>query len=122
MKLMRIRLELARNPGFPKGSPKHGYEFTAPLTADGHIDAESWRSPGTRGKCLVRRFWDGEPEREGELIHTRKREWAFSYAPGEADDEAFARLDGHAVRVGEYLTIREPDGGSFTFKVAEIDG
>jgi len=122
MKLMRVRLELARNPGFPEGSADHGYEFTAPLTADGHIDAQGWRTPGARGKCSVRRFWKGEPDQEGELIHTRKREWAFSYAPGDEDDEAFAKLDRHVVKMGEYLTIREPDGRSFTFKVVEIDG
>jgi hypothetical protein len=122
MKLKRIRLEMARNPGFPQGSALHGYEFTAPLTEDGRIDAEAWRSAGVRPKCRVRRFWTGEPEQEGELIHTRRREWAFSYAPGEDDDEAFAKLDRHELKIGEYLTIREPDGRSFTFRIVEIDG
>jgi hypothetical protein len=122
MKLKRIRLEMARNPGFPQGSALRGYEFTAPLTEDGRIDAEAWRSPGVRSKCRVRRFWAAEPEQEGELIHTRRRAWAFSYAPGEDDDEAFAKLDRHELKVGEYVTIREPDGRSFTFRIVEIDG
>ena len=122
MKLKRIRLEMARNPGFPEGSARHGYEFTAPLALDGHIDGQAWRSPEVRGQCRVRRFWDGEPEQDGELIHTRRREWAFSYAPGEDDDEAVAKLDRHRIKEGEYLTIREPDGRSFTFRIASIDG
>jgi hypothetical protein len=122
MRLKRIRLELARNPGFPEGSARHGYEFTAPLLPDGHIDAQAWKSPEVRSKCAVLRFWDGEPERTGELIHTRRREWAFSYEPGEDDDEAFAKLDRHLLKEGEYVTIREPDGRSFTFRIVSIDG
>lgn len=122
MTLKRIRLELARNPGFPEGSALRGYEFVAPLTPDGHIDATAWRAPETRAKCRVRRFWDGEPDRDGELIHTRKREWAFSYAPGEDDDEAFAKLDRHLVKLGEYLTVREPGGDAFTFRIAGVEG
>lgn len=122
MSLKRIRLELARNPEFPNGSDAHGYEFTAPLLPDGHIDAQAWRSSDTRRKCAVRRFWAGEPDQTGELIHTRRHAWAFSYAPGEEDDEAFAKLDRHLLKEGEYLTIREPDGRSFTFRIVSIDG
>lgn len=38
MTLKRLRLELARTPQFPNGSSHHGYEFTAPLDAQGHLD------------------------------------------------------------------------------------
>ena len=41
--LSRIRLELARTKDTPEGDPAHGYEFIAPLGADGHIDAEAWK-------------------------------------------------------------------------------
>ncbi len=34
--LKRIRLNLARSKEFPSGSDEHGYEFVAPLDADGH--------------------------------------------------------------------------------------
>ena len=37
----RIRLNLARSKEFPQGSPRHGYEFVAPLDAQGHIDVEA---------------------------------------------------------------------------------
>jgi hypothetical protein len=122
MKLKRVRLELARNPGFPDGSARHGYEFYAPLLPDGHIDAHALKAPDVRSRCAVRRFWEGEDERTGRLIHTRRQEWAFSYAPGEEDDEAFAKLDRHLLKEGEYVTIREPDGDVFTFRVASVDG
>ena len=41
--LKRIRLNLARSKEHPSGSPRHGYEFVAPLDATGHIDLELWR-------------------------------------------------------------------------------
>ena len=53
--LKRIRLNLARSKEFPAGSAKHGYEFVAPLDANGHIDVELWRK--YRAHCGVRRFW-----------------------------------------------------------------
>jgi hypothetical protein len=56
--LKRIRLNLARSKEFPVGSDQHGYEFVAPLDADGRIDPELWRK--YREHCGVRRFWDGE--------------------------------------------------------------
>jgi len=118
MTLRRIRLELARTPEFPEGSLERGYEFHAPLTADGHLDADAFRAE--RAGCTVRRFWPGEEERHGTLHHTRNHAWVFSYAPGEDDDEAFHRLDRHLFRVGEYVTIREPGGQSHTFRVASV--
>ena len=45
MSLSKIRLELARDPDFPEGSREHGYEFTAPLGADGR-DAQRHRCRG----------------------------------------------------------------------------
>ena len=36
--LNRILLNLARSREFPAGSPRHGYDFIAPLDAQGHID------------------------------------------------------------------------------------
>ncbi len=118
MPLKRIRLELARTRTFPDGSRSRGYEFTLPLKADGHIDADAW--PAEKSKCRVRRFWEGEDDRIGEIHHTRHRTWAFSYVPGEADDEHFYHLETHVFRVGEYISIREPDGETYPFKVMSV--
>lgn len=117
MTLKTIRLELARNPDFPEGSAAHGYDLKAPLDAEGHLDAEAWRRQ--RAECRVRRFWAGEGDRNGELIHTRQG-WALSYEPGDADDEAIYKLDRHLFRTGEYVTITEPDGDSHTFRIASV--
>jgi hypothetical protein len=115
MMFMKIRLELARSPGFPDGSRNHGYEFVAPLDDSGHIDVEEWKRHKKR--CTVRRFWEGEDDEEGYLVHTKGRSWAFSYAPGEEDDEPIFRFGSHVFREGEYVSVTEHDGVTRPFKV-----
>ena len=53
--LKTIRLELARTKEDPEGRADTGYEFIAPLTKDGHLDAASWKQH--RADCKVRRFF-----------------------------------------------------------------
>lgn len=118
MTLKTIRLELARSKGFPQGSSRHGYEVTAPLAADGHLDADAF--PAVKDKCKVLRFWAGEEDRHGELIRTRGHAWAFSYEPGTEDDEAIFKLDRHLFKVNEYISVTEPDGEMHTFRVVKI--
>lgn len=116
--LKTIRLELARDKEFPEGSALHGYEFVAPLDAEGRIDAAAFRDH--RAECVVRRFWHGEADEIGRLVPTRRHTWAFSYAPGEDDDEPFYHLETHRLVLGEYVTIREHDGRARTFRVAQV--
>lgn len=118
MALKKVRLVLARNAEFPEGNANRGYEFLAPLADDGTLDTEEW--PSVREKCTVRRFWDDEEDQVGELHHTRRRTWAFSYAPGDEDDEDFFHLETHALKEGEYVSIREPDGETHTFKIVSV--
>lgn len=118
MALKRVRLELARSAEFPQGNANRGYEFVAPLAEDGGLDTGEW--PSVREKCTVRRFWDDEDDQHGELHHTRRRTWAFSYAPGDEDDEDFFHLETHALKEGEYISIREPDGETYTFKIVSV--
>lgn len=118
MSVKTIRLELARNPDFPEGSINHGYEFRAPLTLDGALDHEAWKS--ARKDCTVRRFWQGRPDERGRLEHTRSRKWVFSYAEGEDDDEPIFKFDRHQFREGEYVSITEHDGVQRTFRVASV--
>ena len=118
MSLKRIRLELARTPDHPNGSPSYGYEFVAPLDDKGHLASVEW--PKQKGACTVRRFWDGTPDEHGALIHRSNGSWAFSYAPGEDDDEPIFKFDRHRFVVGEYVTITEHDGIALPFRVADV--
>lgn len=119
MIIKRIRMELARNKDFPDGSSEHGYEFRAPLRADGHIDLEAWENAAQL--CTVHHFWGTRLDERGQLIRTRDGRWAFSYEAGDEDDEPIFRFDSHAFAVGEYVTITEHDGEDRVFKVVAVD-
>jgi hypothetical protein len=122
--LKRIRLKLARSKEFPQGSIKHGYEFVAPLRSDGRIDAELWHK--YREHCGVRRFWEGEDDEVGRLVHkpggSEHARWIFDYdETAEDDDEAGYRFGDHPFRNGEYVSIRDAEGEMHTFQVASVE-
>jgi hypothetical protein len=122
--LKRIRLNLARSKEHPSGSARHGYEFVAPLDATGHIDLELWRKH--REHCGVRRFWEGERDEVGHLVHaaggSEHARWVFDYDnSAEHDDEAGYRFAAHAFRPGEYVSIRDEDGEMHTFQVVSVE-
>jgi len=119
MALKRVRLELARNAEFPQGSPARGYDFVAPLTADGHMDLGGWRQH--RDACTVHRFWAGEDDEHGRLVHHGGERWAFRYESMAADDEEpIFRFDRHSFVAGEYVSITEHDGMQRTFRVVGV--
>jgi hypothetical protein len=119
MPLRKVRLELARTPDFPEGSARHGYELVAPLDDHGHLDPETWRKE--RGACRVHRFWAGEDDLHGRLIHRGNR-WAFHYEDSEDpdDEEPIYKLDRHVLTEGEYLSITEHDGLQRTFLIISV--
>jgi hypothetical protein len=114
--LRKVKLELARCHEFPEGSAEHGYELDVPLTATGKLDHDSWLKH--RHVASFRRFW-GDDEKRGELRHDR-RSWYLSFAPASAEDEVIFRGDEHRFAVGEYLSIKEHDGITRTFRVASV--
>jgi len=117
--LMKIRLELARSAEQPEGSRAFGYAFIAPLTGDGHLDLEGWRRG--RAACRVHRFWRGEDDQYGRLVHDGGERWAFHYDGTEPDeDEPIFRFDRHRFVPGEYVSITEHDGVERTFLVVEV--
>jgi hypothetical protein len=117
--MKRIRLELARDKEFPAGSAEHGYEFSAPIDNEGHIDAEAWRK--ARDKCRVRRFWRGEADEIGHVVRKPGGSWSFHYDVhgDEDDDESGYRFGIHCFQPGEYVSIREHDGELRTFRVVQ---
>lgn len=120
MSIKKVRLELARDPDFPNGSREHGYEFTAPLDDQAHIDPDEWRLH--RDLCRVKRFWNGEPAELGHLVRKPGGSWAFHYDihGDEDDDESGYRFGAHAFAPGEYVSIREHDDVMRTFRVISV--
>jgi hypothetical protein len=121
-KLRKVTLHAARSKAFPDGSARHGYEFVAPLTEAGKIDAEAWRSH--RGECFARRFWGDDGDERGLLVHRPGgrggASWGFEF--GEALDEAESgfRFADHAFLPGEYVSAPDPEGELTTFKVVSV--
>jgi hypothetical protein len=109
-----VRLELGRTPEFPEGSASRAYVLRLPLTADGLIDeAALAKRPAM---ATVRRFWPNEADLAGYLVRKGKG-WAFSYAIGEDDDENVYHLETHPLQAGSYVTLTEPDGKRYPFRV-----
>ena len=123
--LKRIRLELARSKEFPLGSARHGYEFAAPLDENGHIDSQLWQK--YREHCRVRRFWNGDDEETGRLVHkpgsAEHARWIFHYDPASGDDdEAGYRFGAHVFAPGEYVSISDQGAdGAHTFRVVSVE-
>ncbi len=123
--LQHITLNLARCPEYPEGSARHGYSLRAPLDPLGFVDPPRWKA--NRAHCVVRRFWDGEADRVGQLVHkpggAKGATWAFDYNPNrDDDDEAGYRLGEHAFKPGEYVSITDEAGVMHTFVVKTVDG
>jgi len=122
--LKKVTLHAARSKLFPEGSIRHGYNFIAPLTADGHIDLEAWK--GRRGECFARRFWGDEPDERGLLVHRAGGRggstWRFELGVGSKldEEEDGFRFDDHAFREGEYVSIRDEDAELVTFRVVSV--
>lgn len=113
-----IRLELGRTTEFPEGSASRVYLLRLPLTEDGLIDEGVLGTAPER--ATVRRFWPNQADLAGYVIRTPNG-WAFSYEPGEDDDEAVFHLETHPIRLGNYLTLTEPDGRELPFRVASLE-
>jgi hypothetical protein len=118
-----IRLNLARSKEFPTGSTQHGYDLVAPLDEAGRIDPVLWQH--YRDHCRVRRFWHGEDEQVGRLVHkpggAEHARWVFDYdQKRDDDDEAGYRFGAHRFIPGEYVSISDDDGQMHTFQVASV--
>ena len=121
--LKSIRLQLARSKQHPSGSSNHGYQFVAPLDPEGHIDPVAWKAH--RDQCRVRRFWQGEEDQTGRLVHkpggAEHARWMFDYDPQrDDDDESGYRFGAHKFAPGEYVSIADERGELHTFRVMSV--
>jgi len=115
MAWQRIRIELARSHDFPQGSTRHGYEMVLPLTADGAIDQKA--ASGALQLCTIHRFWEGDGDVTGQLMHAHGR-WSMRFDDGR--EEPLHRFPEHRFRVGEYVSVRASRGGEHAFRVVDV--
>ena len=119
-----VTLHLARTPTHPDGHPGCGYEIHAPLDTRLRLDPKAWQR--SRDKCRVRRFWVGEADRYGWLVHraggSGGATWCIDYDDtSTADDEPGIRLDDHRFGAGDYISIRSAeDRALLPFRVASL--
>lgn len=117
--LRHIRLLLAREKAHPQGALDHGYDIVAPLSPDGHIDAEAFKK--CKDVCRVRRFRPDEDDAIGKLRHGPGGRWYFDYDDTKtSDDEAGFRFSEEKFELGEYVSIQEDDGVFHTFTVTKV--
>jgi hypothetical protein len=121
--LAHSTLNLARNAQFPEGSTEHGYDLVAPLDEAQHLDAAAWKE--ARELCTVRRFWGGEDDKHGYLVHRPGghggARWAVHYGqPTEGDDEVGYHLESRAIRIGEYLSVVDSPSKVLTLKIVSV--
>ncbi len=124
--LQFMTLHLARTHERPEGDPECGYEIVVPIDANGHLDPEEWRK--NRSLCRVRKFWRGENDQHGLFVHhpgghdgaTWKVICGITNKPGQYESESGVRFDGHLFSNGEYVSFRDEDGGTQTYKIAHI--
>jgi hypothetical protein len=118
MRLTRVIMRLARNPGVPEGDDSRGYVIVAPLDSEGRFDAALWREH--KEACTVRRFSPDKGEIADGWLTNRGGHWYFHYDEAhEGPDEPVYRLADHQFRVGDYVAVREKDGDTLTYKVTE---
>ncbi|MDY0881738.1 hypothetical protein ACFPL7_19295 [Dongia soli] len=117
--LHTIRLELGRTRDFPQGTPDCGYEFVAPLNAEGHLDFEAFQQ--LKSHCRVHRFWVGELAQSGALLRLGRDHWVFSYEPGVDDDEPAFKFERHQFRPGEYVSITDHNGETLPFRIVSVE-
>jgi hypothetical protein len=117
-KFRNVRLLLAREKGHPEGDREEGYDVLAPLTGEGRIDAEEWKSH--KASCRVRRFRTGEEDLIGRLKRKPGGQWYFDYAEGDRDDEIGFHLGDERFVTGEYVSI-ERNGAMHTYQVARVE-
>lgn len=110
-----VRLELARSCEFPHGSVSRAYLVRVPLDDSGSIDEREVRA--CPALATVRRFWSSEADRSGKLV---KCECGWCFCFSQADGQALCRLGGEPMRLGDEITITEPDGSELPFRVASI--
>lgn len=108
-----VRLELASTGDFPSGSVGRAYLIRLPLNDGDHVDkAAMLKNPG---KATVRRHWSSDADQKG-IVIAAGEDWNLQCG----GTSRLLKLDGTPVRLGQTVSVVEPDGTSLPFKIASI--
>jgi hypothetical protein len=122
MERMRVTLSLAAGPGYPMGCTDHRYEIELALDPAGHPDGQAWAEDPAPWRA--RRYRPDGPPEQGDVQYDGENGWfiRFSGSLAERFDAPEARFDpgSSPIRPGEYVTITEPDGGVFDYRIVGV--
>ncbi|MBW6401532.1 hypothetical protein KPL78_27015 [Roseomonas sp. HJA6] len=120
--MARVLLALAAGPGFPEGSPEHRYEIELMLDAAGRPDGRAWAADPTPWRA--QRIVPDAPPTQGDVQHDPDHGWTIRFygATPESPDapESSLEFGAEPVRPGEYVTVTEPDGQAYAYRVVGI--
>jgi len=108
-----IRLELGRTSEFPAGSVSRAYLIRLPLNDGDHVDAAAIADQA--GKAIVRRHWSTDPDQKGVVVPAGS-DWAMQCEDG----RRILQLNGTPVRLGQRVSVVEPDGTVLPFTIASV--
>ena len=110
----KIRLELAQSSEFPKGSVGRAYLVRLPLDDNDLVDeAELLKRPHL---ATVRRHWATDADEAG-LVQKVDGVLAMQCNGTSA---RMLRFDGRPIRLGQQVSVVEPDGAVLGFRIAGI--
>lgn len=109
-----IRLELGSTGGFPVGSVSRAFLVNLPLDDYDVVDRAAL--VGNPAKATVRRHWSTDPDETGQIVQCGP-EWAMR-CRGKPD--RLLQFDGKPMRLGQEVSVVEPDGTVLPLKVASV--
>jgi|SRR5579872_322110 len=109
-----IRLELGITGEFPAGSVSRAYLLRLPLDASDLVDSATLER--SAAKATVRRHWSTEADQRG-IVVSSGSDWAMR-CDGSLD--RVLHFDGTPMRLGQQVSVVEPDGTILPFKIASV--
>lgn len=115
-------LALTAGAGFPDGNPGHRYEIELALDAGGRPDAAAWAADPVPWRA--RRIVPGADAEPGDVQHDPDHGWSIRFfgraADGPDAPETHFQCGPDPLRPGDYVTVTEPDGIEFVYRVVGV--
>ena len=109
-----IRLELGSTGEFPAGSVGRAFLINLPLDDYDVVDGTALAEAPS--KATIRRHWSTDPDERGQIVPSGP-DWVMR-CYGKPD--RVLRFNGTPIRLGQQVSIVEPDGTVLPLKVASI--